>query len=174
MSDEFINAVMSLANLENKLKQGVQVGDEGKGGASTSYANSLKKKIPAVHALAVARAELQKRKIRLIKVMGLKGDGLGDLLTEKQWVEKANMALSMMDRQDEGEDGVKPEIVNFVGVSKERENMGVIFELNSSKAAGWLKDKRVMVAFLAKMCSTSVWKSGHETGKKPTTGPDLN
>ena len=21
---------------------------------------------------------------------------------------------------------------------------------------------------------TSVWKSGHETGKKPTTGPDLN
>lgn len=118
-----------------------------------SYADSVKKRVPTMHAPVVARAELQKKRIRLIKATGMGGDGLGDL-TEKQWVEKANMALTLMVGQDEN----KPEVVTFVGVSKEREGRGVIFELNTGEAAGWLKDKRVMSGFLAKMGSTVDFK----------------
>jgi hypothetical protein len=118
------------------------------------YLKVLGRKIPAMHATAVAKAELQKRKIRLIKAAGLEGDGMGDL-SEKQWVEKANMALSLMEDQEVD----KPDTpVNFVGVSKEREDRGVIFKLNSGEAAGWLRDKRVMTVFLAKMGSTVDFK----------------
>jgi hypothetical protein len=119
-------------------------------GNTDSYAERVKKvaPVPAAHATAVAKAELQKRRIRLVKATGLGGDTLGDL-TEKQWVEKANLALAMMEGQDES----KPGGTTFVGVSKERENKGVLFELSSSEVAGWLKDKRVMSAFLAKMGS---------------------
>jgi hypothetical protein len=56
---------------------------------------------------------------------------VGDL-SEKQWVEKANMALNLMEEQE----GDKPVAVYFVGVSKEREDRGVIFEMNSGAAAG--------------------------------------
>ena len=119
----------------------------------TTYADRAKKPIPAVHATMVAKAELQKRKIRLIKAAELEGEGLGDL-TEKQWVEKANMALELMDAQEE-----KPNGTCFVGVSKEREEKGVIFEMNSGEAAGWIRDRKVMAAFLAKMGSTVDFKA---------------
>ena len=119
----------------------------------TTYADRAKKTIPAVHATAVAKAELQKRKIRLIRAAELEGEGIGDL-TEKQWVEKANMALELMDGQEE-----KPNGACFVGVSKEREEKGVIFEMNSGEAAGWIRDRKVMVAFLAKMGSTVDFKA---------------
>jgi hypothetical protein len=124
-------------------------------GNPESYAECVKKAspVPAVHAAAVARAELQKRRIRLIKATGLGGDGLGDL-TEKQWVEKANMALAMMDGQEE----YRPEGTTFVGANRERENRGVVFEMNSKDAAGWLKDKKTMTAFLSKMGSTVDFK----------------
>jgi hypothetical protein len=146
-------AATSLENAGANHRQGTQGDGGGQGVASNSYANSVKKGIPAIHATVVAKAELQKRKIRLIKATGLGGDGLGDL-TEKQWVEKANMALALM----EGQEVDKPGEVNFIGVNKEREDRGVIFELNSGAAAGWLKEKRVMSAFLAKMGSTMDFK----------------
>ena len=140
--------VASLGSVKGDDRQETREG--GGGGRENSYAGSVKKKVPvpAVHAMAVARAELQKKRIRLIKATGMGGDGLGDL-TEKQWVEKANMALTLLEGQEED----RPTGVNFVGVSKEKENMGVIFELNTKEAAGWLKDKKVMTAFLAKMGS---------------------
>ena len=120
----------------------------------TTYADRAKKTIPAVHATVVAKAELQKRKIRLIKAAELEGEGLGDL-TEKQWVEKANMALELMDVQEEE----KPNGTCFVGVSKEREEKGVIFEMNSGEAARWIRDRKVMAAFLVKMGSTVDFKA---------------
>ena len=135
----------------NQRQEGLHNG--GGGMETDSYADRVKKCVPAVHAAAVAKAELQKRKIRLIKAVGLTGDGVGDL-TEKQWVEKANLALSLMEGHWEN----KPEVVNFAGVNKERGGGGVIFEMNTGEAAGWLKDKRVMSAFLAKMGSTVDYK----------------
>jgi hypothetical protein len=145
----------SLENTGAARKQEVSGAGGGEIGVPDTYANSLKKKIPAMHATMVARAELQKRRIRLVKATGMEGDGLGDL-TEKQWVGKANMALTLMEEQEELEG--KPEVVNFVGVSKEREDRGVMFELNSSEAAGWLRGKQVMSVFLAKMGSTVDFK----------------
>ena len=54
----------------------------------TTYVDRVKRTIPAAHAAVVAKAELQKRKIRLTKAAVLEGEGMGDL-SEKQWVEKA-------------------------------------------------------------------------------------
>ena len=146
LKDAAEEVVVSLGGVKGDERRDMREG--GEGGRGDSYAGSVKKKapIPAAHAMAVARAELQKKRIRLIKATGMGGDGLGDL-TEKQWVEKANMALTLMEGQEEN----RPEGVNFVGVSKEKENMGVIFELNTIEVAVWMKDKRVMTAFLAKM-----------------------
>ena len=53
-----------------------------------------------MHAMVVAKAEFQKKRIRLVKASGMGGEGLGDLM-EKQWVEKANIALMLMDGQEE-------------------------------------------------------------------------
>lgn len=154
LKDAVEEVTTSLGNVEAVHKRGAQsVGEGGTDAAVGSYANRVKGKVPAMHATVVAKAELQKRKIRLIKATGLGGDGLGDL-TEKQWVEKANIALSLM----EGHEEDKPDAVSFVGVTKEREDRGVIFEMNSWEAAGWLRDKRVMAAFLAKMGSTVDFK----------------
>ena len=118
------------------------------------YADRAKKPIPAVHATMVVKAKLQKRKIRLIKAAELEGEGLEDL-REKQWVEKANMALELMVAQEEE----KPNGTCFVGVSKEREKKGVIFKMNSGEVAGWIRDRKVMAAFLAKMGSTVDFKA---------------
>jgi hypothetical protein len=63
------------------------------------------------------------------------------------------LALTLMERQ--GAD--KPDEVNFAGANKERGG-GVTFEMNTGEAASWLKDKRVMSAFLAKMGSTVDYK----------------
>ena len=57
--------------------------------------DKVKRKVPPTHAAAVARADNQKRKIRLIKAAGMVGDGTNDL-AEKQLVGKANLALGMM------------------------------------------------------------------------------
>ena len=115
----------------------------------TTYVDRVKRTIPAAHAAVVAKAELQKRKIRLTKAAVLEGEGMGDL-SEKQWVEKGNIALELMD----GQEVEKLNGTCFVGVSKERGEKGVIFEISSGEAAGWLRDERVMAAFLAKMRST--------------------
>lgn len=154
LKDAVEGVATSLARVGDIHKQGTQdIGEGGRETAMGSYANSVKKRIPAMHATMVAKAELQKRKIRLVKATGIGGDGVGDL-SEKQWVEKANMALNLMEEQE----GDKPAAVYFVGVSKEREDRGVIFEMNSGAAAGWLRDKGVMKEFLAKMGSTVDFK----------------
>ena len=43
--------------------------------------------------------------------------------------------------------------------SKEREEKGVIFKMNSGEVAGWIRDRKVMAAFLAKMGSTVDFKA---------------
>ena len=147
LKDAVEETVASLVNVDATRGQGTQdVGGEGRCATSDSYADSIKKHIPVVHARMVAKAKLQKRKIRLVKALGNDGQGLGNL-SERQWVDKANVALTLLDVQEEN----RLEAVNFVGVNKERENRGVIFEMNSGEAAEWLRNRQVMAAFIAKM-----------------------
>ena len=117
------------------------------------YTSRVKKGIPLTHSLAVARAETQKKKIRLIKAPGMVGEGLSEL-TEKQLVEKANLALGMM---IEGEES-RPATVKFVGVSKERGLRRVTYKMTTVEAVNWLKEKINMADFLANMGSTTDYK----------------
>ena len=126
---------------------------EGGEAIGQSYADRVRKGIPAAHATAVARAETQKRKIRLIKATGMVGEGMSELM-EKQLVEKANIALGLM---AEGEES-RPEVVKFVGASKERGLGGVMYEMNTTEAATWLKEKTTMSDFLNNMGSTMDFK----------------
>ena len=117
------------------------------------YASRVKKGIPSAHNVAVARAESQKKKIRLTKTLGMGGEGLSEL-TEKQLVEKANLAMGMMTVGEEG----RLSIVKFVGESKERGLRGVTYELTTVEVATWLKEKPIMTAFLVKMGSITDYK----------------
>ena len=126
---------------------GDKVGEEGE---VETYADKVKRKVPPTHATAVARADTQKRRIRPIKAMGMVGDGTNDL-TEKQLVEKANLAMGMM---MEGEDS-RPEGSKFIGANKERGLGGVSYELNTEEVAAWLKVKATMLDFLSNMGSTT-------------------
>ena len=116
-----------------------------------TYTDRVKKKVPPTHAVVVARAETQKRKIRLITAMGIVGDGTREL-TEKQLVEKANIALGLMMR--EGEDS-RPIGTKFVGANKERGFGGVMYELNMMEA---VVEKATMSDFLKNMGSTTDFK----------------
>lgn len=109
--------------------------------------------VPSTHITAVARAQTQKKRIRLVKATGMEGERMGELL-EKQLVEKANLALGLM----EGGEERRPTEVKFVGANKERSTGGVIYELNLEEVAGWLREKETMVDFLLKMGSTADFK----------------
>ena len=81
------------------------------------------------------------------------GIGLSEM-SEKQLVEKANLALGPMEAGEEN----RPEVIKFVGVSIERGLGGMVFELNSTQSAGWLKEKETMANFLSNMGSTTDFK----------------
>ena len=112
-----------------------------------TYTDRVKNKVPPTHATAVVRVENQKRKIRLIKAMGMTGEGTNNM-TEKQLVEKANMTLGLMVAGKEN----RPVGAKFVGANKERGLGGVSYEMNTEEAAGWLKEKTMMADFLSNMC----------------------
>ena len=131
----------------------IDVREEGMGELGRTYTERLKKGIPIVHASAVAKAEIQKRRIRLIKATGMVGEGMS-MLTEKQLVEKANLALALMETDMER----KPGVVKFIGASKDRGIGGVTYELNSMEVTEWIKGKTVMSAFLANMGSMTDYK----------------
>ena len=83
----------SLASMETILERvGRQSKERGGGGGVGTYADIVRRCVPPGHATAVARAELQKRKIRLIKASGMVEAGM-DLLMEKQLVEKAKRQI---------------------------------------------------------------------------------
>jgi len=86
----------------------------------------------------------------LVKAAGLEADGMAEL-TEKQLVEKANMALDLMGLQAED----KPEGTQFMGVSKLNGMGGVMYEIDMEEVAEWLKGGDVMKAFIAKVGSTT-------------------
>jgi len=109
---------------------------------------------PPIHAVVIARGEMQKRRVQLVKAAGLEGDGMAEL-TEKQLVEKANVALDLMGLQAED----KPKGTRFVGVSKLNGAGGVMYEMDSEGAAEWLKGGDVMKAFIAKMGSTADYRA---------------
>ena len=119
-----------LVRSEGQMGEGIEKIGEG----MTTYADRVKKGIPVAHALVVAKAVTQQRKIRLIKAMGTVGEGLSNL-SKKKLVEKANLVLAMM---VEGT-GNKPVEVRFIGVNKERGQGGVTYELNSMEAMDWIK-----------------------------------
>lgn len=125
--------------------QNVEAGRE----RGKSYADMARKAVPPMHAGMVAKGETQKRRVRLVKATGLETDGMAGL-SERQLVEKANLALDMMEEQTEE----KPNETRFVGATKLRGAAGgAIYEMNSEEAAEWLKGRRVMKAFIAKMGS---------------------
>ncbi|KAF8805088.1 hypothetical protein BYT27DRAFT_7105687, partial [Phlegmacium glaucopus] len=130
-----------------------QVKSPGLTGGGT-YADQVRKVLPPMHAVVIARGERQKRRVRLVKTPGLEADGLAEL-TEKQLVEKANMALDLMGPQGEA----KPEGTCFVGANKLNGAGGVMYEMNSEEAAEWVKDGDVMKAFIAKMGSTADYRA---------------
>jgi len=90
----------------------------------------------------------------LVKAAGLEGDRMAEL-TEKQLVEKANVALDLMGLQAED----KPEGTRFVGVSKLNGVGGVMYEMDSEEAVEWLKGGNVMKVFIAKMGSTADYRA---------------
>lgn len=131
-----VDAVVSApTRVEPDCNAGNQLEDAAPEDCGSYAADRVKSGIPVIHAAAVAKAELQKRKIRLVKATGMEGVGLSEL-TEKELVEKANIALAMMENVGE----VMPDGIRFAGAFKEREAGGVTFELNSSEAGVWLKD----------------------------------
>ena len=118
-----------------------------------TYADKARANIPSTHLMVVVRMQVQRRRIRLVKAAGMEGVGLGEL-SEKQLVEKANLALALMTEEEEN----RPTPVKFMGANKERGSGGVTFELNSEVAAGWLREEASMAKFLSKMGSTADFK----------------
>jgi hypothetical protein len=76
---EAVEGVVASVELRGKCQEEDRLHGGGRGEDTGSYADRVRKGVPAVHAAAVAKAELQKRKIRLIKATGMIGDGVGDL-----------------------------------------------------------------------------------------------
>ena len=83
-----------------------------------------------------------------MRAIGMEGEVMGDL-TEKQMVEKANLALEIMGTLAEE----KPDKVKFVGASRMNGTGGVLYEMNEEGAAEWLRKVKVMELFMAKMGS---------------------
>ena len=124
------------------------------GGLGT-YANMARKMVPLMHADTIARGEMQKRWVRLVKAAGLEVDGVVEL-TEKQLVEKANVALDLMGLQAED----KPDGTIFVGATKLRGAAGgAMYEMNLEEAVEWLKEGDMMKVFITKMGSTADHKA---------------
>ncbi|KAF8806702.1 hypothetical protein BYT27DRAFT_7257390 [Phlegmacium glaucopus] len=111
-----------------------------------TYASRAKRAIPTSHANVVAKAELQKRKIRLARADGMAGEDIHAML-EKELVEKANIAIELMNKCDIE----KPEGARFVGVNKANRAGELVYKMNSVKAAEWIRGKEVMRQFIGKM-----------------------
>jgi len=103
-----------------------------------TYADQ-RKTTPLMHATVIERGEMQKQRVQLVKVAGMEGDGMAEL-TEKQLVEKANVALDIMGLQAED----KLEGTRFVGVSKLNGAGRVMYEMNLEEVAKWLKGGNVV------------------------------
>lgn len=81
----------------------------------------------------------------MIKAVEMNRVGVEEM-SEKQLVEKANMAMLLMNDQEE-----KPVSANFIGANKERGTGGVVYEMNSNEAVEWITKTKMMKTFLAKM-----------------------
>jgi len=92
------------------------------------------------HQATMAKGTLQRRQILLDGIEGVKM--VADGLTERELVEKANLALEGMGIMASD----KPTGTKFVAAKKLR-NRGVIFEMDSEMAANWLKKKDVQGTF---------------------------
>ncbi|KAF8800092.1 hypothetical protein BYT27DRAFT_7118543, partial [Phlegmacium glaucopus] len=99
------------------------------------------------HANVVAKAALQKRRVRLIKAPGMTGEGM-QMLSEKQL---------LMDNIE----GDKPMGAQFVGANKSGgQGVGeVVYKLNSEEAAEWIKTNGTMKAFISKRGSMVDYKA---------------
>ena len=77
------------------IKQNSMWGHERNGGetrekevnVTKTYADRVKANVPTTHIMAVSRAEVQKKKIRLVRVAGMGREGLcqGNLQTKRRW-----------------------------------------------------------------------------------------
>ncbi|KAF8806929.1 hypothetical protein BYT27DRAFT_7100428, partial [Phlegmacium glaucopus] len=119
--------------------------------STETYAERTRRFIPTPHAQVVAKAELQKRRVQMTRAAGMEGDRTNEL-SKKQLVEKANMAIELMDIPA----STKPEEARFVGANKMNGQASgdIIYEMNLSVAAEWIKEKEVMTLFIGEMGST--------------------
>jgi len=139
------------------VTQNQENGEWGKNAAMTgggTYADQVKKAIPTPHVSAIAKGEMQKRRVLLVRAIGMEGEVMGDL-TEKKMVEKANLALEMMGTLAKE----KPDKAKFVGASRMNGTGGVLYEMNEEGAAEWLRKAKVMELFVAKMGSMIEFKA---------------
>jgi len=92
----------------------------------------------------------------MVRAEGMEGEGMMEL-TEKQLVEKANLAIGLMDGQMED----KPKEATFVGASKlgEAGVRGILYEMNSEEVMEWLKRAETMREFTGKMGLTVGYKA---------------
>ena len=92
----------------------------------------------------------------MVRAEGMEEEGMMEL-TEKQLVEKANLAIGLMDSQMED----KPKEATFVGASKlgEAGVRGILYEMNSEEVMEWLKRAETIREFTGKMGSTVGYKA---------------
>ncbi|KAF8801029.1 hypothetical protein BYT27DRAFT_7116186 [Phlegmacium glaucopus] len=116
-----------------------------------TYTDRTRRSIPVSHAKEVAKAELQKWRVRMTEAVGMLGEGIQEL-TEKQLVEKANLAIGLMDDTEMS----RPAGAKFVGANKSNgQGVGeVMYEMNTKEAADWIRESDTMKTFISKMGST--------------------
>ncbi|KAF8800193.1 hypothetical protein BYT27DRAFT_6838550 [Phlegmacium glaucopus] len=96
------------------------------------YAERARRFIPTPHAHVVAKAELQKRRVWMIRATGMGGESTNEL-SKKQLVEKANIAIKLMDVPA----STKLEGARFIGANKMNGQASgdIMYEMNLGKAA---------------------------------------
>lgn len=105
-------------------------------GGPISYAAAASKQLPLSHPTNLARARIQERQIVIDKDPSAPSDNLEDL-TERELVAKANETIEMM-RGQLGEEGNDASMIG----AKRLKNGGILYELNSSGAAQWIRQER--------------------------------
>jgi Zinc knuckle len=109
--------------------------------------------IPSEHAAPIAKGNTLDKQIVVRRLPDTQDDPLVNL-SEKELVEKATLALDLMGIQAAD----KPNGMAFVGARRTQSGT-IIYTLNSTQAANYLKSKEVMRAFMAQFGGTSTGSS---------------
>jgi hypothetical protein len=137
-------------NLNTKTRTGSETTETAP--KTVTYADAIRNQPPPPqHAITIAKGISMQRQILIDKAPDATTNGLSSL-TEKELVLKANLAIGFM------EDDAMPEDTAFVGATKLK-NGGALLQLNTNKAADWLRGEKATASFLEQMGGTSTIKS---------------